>query len=123
MSRICIIMGKQWKPRFQPRSHTFGRQGNEAGKVRKKEMKGRPSLKGQEESVNERHIAMSPATRGGRRRCMKKRKVNIKNEKKNNTEYAKNHLNPDHSSGNASCATNEWPDYPSQPRPADDATC
>ena len=39
-----------------------------------------------------------------------------KNEKKNNTEYVKNHTeNPAHNSGNVSSATNEWPDYPDQP--------
>ena len=46
---------------------------------------------------------------------MEKRKVNIKNEKKHITEDVKNNLNPDHNSGNASCVTNEWPDYPYQP--------
>ena len=47
---------------------------------------------------------------------MEKRKVITKNEKKNNTEDAKNHLNLGHNSGNAPCATNEWPDHPDQPR-------
>ena len=38
---------------------------------------------------------------------MEKREVNIKNEKKNNTEGAKNNLNPGQNSGNASSATNK----------------
>ena len=59
---------------------------------------------------------MSSATGGGRGRCMETRKVNIKNEKKNNTEDAENHRKPAYNSGNASCATNEEPDYPDQPR-------
>ena len=60
---------------------------------------------------------MSPATGGGGGRCKEKPKANIKNEKKNKTEDAKNHLNPGYNFGNASCATNEWPDYPDRPDP------
>ena len=40
----------------------------------------------------------------------------VKMRRKKNTEYAKKHLNPDQSSGNVFRATNEWPDYPDQPR-------
>ena len=72
-------MGNSWKPRFheleheskmrllKTHSHTSERQGNEAGKVRKK-VKGRPSLKGQEEIVmeNHRHVTRDG---GGRGRC------------------------------------------------------
>ena len=79
-------------------------------------MKGGPSLKGQEEIVNENHRHVT-RDRGGRRgRCMEKRKVNIKNEEKNITEDVKNHRNPAFNSGNVSYATDEWPDYPDQPR-------
>ena len=79
-------------------------------------MTGRPSLKEQEEIVNESHRHATRNEGGGRGRCREKRKANTKNEKKNNTEDVKNHLNPGHNSGNASCATKEWPDYPDQPR-------
>ena len=36
--------------------------------------------------------------------------------KKNNTERAINHLNPDQNAENESCTTNEWPDYLDQPQ-------
>ena len=45
-----------------------------------------------------------------------KAKMNIENEKKNKTQDAENHPNPDHNSGNATRATNEWADYPHQSR-------
>ena len=61
-------------------------------------------------------IAMPPTTGEGEDASVEKRKVNTNTEKKKNTEYAKNHLNPAHNSGNVSCATNEWRDYPDQPR-------
>ena len=78
-------------------------------------MKGRPSLKGQEEIVKENHRHVT-RDGGGRGRCMEKRIMNIKNEKKNNTEEVKNHTaNPAYYPGNVSCTTNEWPDYPDQP--------
>ena len=82
----------------------------------KTQMKGRPSLKKQEEIVNESHRHATRNGGGRQGRCMKKRKVNTKNEKNNNTEDVKNPLNPGHNSGNASCATNKWPDYPDQPK-------
>ena len=89
----------------------------ETDKVRqKKRNKGSPKRKGLEEIVNESH---RHATRnGGRARkvSMGQRKVNTKKENENNTEYSKNDLNPAHNSGNVSCATKEWPDYPDQPR-------
>ena len=128
MRRIRRIMKKSWKPRFhelehaskmrvlKTHSHTSERQGNEAGEVREMFLKGDVALRGRDKSSTK-AIAMSPATEGGGRgRCMEKRKVNIKNEKKNNTEDAKKHLNPGHNSGNAPCATDEWPNYPDQPR-------
>ena len=37
-------------------------------------------------------------------------------EKENHTEYAKTQLNTDQNSGNVSCATNKWADYPDQLR-------
>ena len=57
-------MGNSWKPRFhelehesmmrllETHSHTSERQGNEAGKVRKKNERKAYSLEGQEEIVN-----------------------------------------------------------------------
>ena len=70
-------------------SHTSVRQGNEAGKYVHKKMKGRPSLKGPEEIVNESHRLVTRNGRGRRGRGIEERKVNTRNEKKDNTEDAK----------------------------------
>ena len=70
---------------LETHSQTSERQGNGVGKVNIR-MQGRPSLKGQETCVkeNHRHVTRDGEGRG---RCMEKRKVIIKNEKKNNPEY------------------------------------
>ena len=41
---------------------------------------------------------------------------NQQDEKKNDTEYDKTHLDPDQNSVKVSCAENERPNYPDQPR-------
>ena len=71
--------------------------------------KGRPNRKGLEEIVNEKSSPCHPQREEGEEVSMEKRKVNTKNEKKNSTENAKNHLNPAHNSGHVSCATNGGP--------------
>ena len=59
---------------------------------------------------------MPPATGGNAKKFHGKAKNQYQKEKENNAEYAKNHLHPAHNPGNASCATNERPDYLDQPR-------
>ena len=60
---------------------------------------------------------MSPATGGARKMQGKVKRELKKTRRKHNTEDFKNHTeHPAYNSENVSCATNEWPDYPDQPR-------
>ena len=63
-------------------SHASERQDNEAGKVRQTKMKGRPSLKGQEEIVNEGHRHVTRNGRGGEKDAWKSEQVNKKTRRK-----------------------------------------
>ena len=77
-------------------------------------MKGRRSLKGQEAIVNERSSPCHARRGGGGEKDAGKVKSDyIKSEKNNDTYNVKNRTeNPAYNSGNVSCATNEWLDYP-----------
>ena len=108
--------------------------------TQKKTKKGRSSLKEPEWVVDESHRHTTHKG-GGARNCLRKcgklaqkarrpgppsvcvanfiqiapsarARGDRQNDKKNNREYAVNHLNPGQSSKNVSCAINERPDYP-----------
>ena len=63
-------------------SHTSEPQGREAGKVRNKLVKGRPSLEAQEQIVKENHRHVTRDGGGGRGRYMGKRKLVSPQEEK-----------------------------------------
>ena len=116
-------MVNSWKPRFHELEHESkmrlqptptplnGKATKPAKYVNK--MKARPSV----ESRNEwstKAIAMPPTTGGKARKMHGEAKSEYQKRKEKNKEDAKNHLNLAHNSGNASCATNEWPGHPDQ---------
>ena len=131
----------EWKMRLlQTHSHTSERQGHEAGKVRKKKERKEDvalTVLGPQSRCGEKLLevcVVSPQNETavlerlrGRKKSSKitamsgklKSRHTKKTRRKNNTEEdVKNHTeNPAYTySGNVSCATNEWPDYPDQPR-------
>ena len=84
-----------------------------------KKMKGRPinSLKRQEEIVKRKPSPCHPRRRGGARKMHGQEKREYqRREEKQHGRCAQNHRTPAYNSENVSCATNEWPDHPHQPR-------